>query len=336
MVRSIGRTLNIVAHEDDDLLFLSPDLLHAIQAGRTVRTVFVTAGDRGAGADYWQNRESGVRAAYAQMCGVANSWTQSDAGISGHPISVFTLLGDPSVSLAFMWLPDGNSDGLGFSSTDHESLQYLWTDSISTIDTIDGSSSYSKATLTSTLTCLMSAFQPDQINTQDYAGTYGDGDHSDHHSVAYFVQAAAQQYTTPHSLTGYEDYTSSSRLANVTGTDLIAKQNAFYAYAHYDRFIGGVPKIFPESWRMNMRLRRIVFSLRSHARCLRNFVAHFLIGNGTLSCADMSHTAWLQRQYTVGLRSGEGNLSLSANVGSNQIAQPNERKEQAPFLPEPE
>src|ERR1700694_2302046 len=45
-----GTTLNIVAHEDDDLLFLSPDLLHAIQAGRAVRTVFVTAGDSGAAA----------------------------------------------------------------------------------------------------------------------------------------------------------------------------------------------------------------------------------------------------------------------------------------------
>ena len=35
-----GTTLNIVAHQDDDLLFLSPDLLHNIQAGRCVRTVY--------------------------------------------------------------------------------------------------------------------------------------------------------------------------------------------------------------------------------------------------------------------------------------------------------
>src|SRR5215475_11483965 len=42
-----GRSMNIVAHEDDDLLFLSPDLIHDIQSGRCVRTIFVTAGDAG-------------------------------------------------------------------------------------------------------------------------------------------------------------------------------------------------------------------------------------------------------------------------------------------------
>ena len=90
MLWSTGTSLNIVAHADDDLLFLSPDLLHAIEASRNVRTVFLTAGDSGAGADYWGRREAGVRAAYAQMSGVANVWTQTDAGIAGHPIPVFT------------------------------------------------------------------------------------------------------------------------------------------------------------------------------------------------------------------------------------------------------
>ncbi len=321
MQGSTGRTLNIVAHEDDDLLFLSPDLLHAIQAGRTVRTLFLTAGDSGAGADYWQSRESGVQAAYAQMCGVANSWTQTDAGITDCPIPIFTLSGHPSVSLAFMRLPDGNSNGLGFSSTRHESLQHLWTGSISTIDTINGSSSYSKATLTSTLTNLMVSFQPDQINTQDYAGTYDDGDHSDHHSVAYFVLAAAQQYTSPHSLTAYESYTIYSRLANVTGTDLTAKQNAFYAYAHYDKVIGGVPEFLPESWRRNVRLRRIVFSLRTirpRVHRLLEVVTHFLSRNSKSSCVDMSFADWLQRQYTVDSVSYGGNQPLSAKANSNQ------------------
>jgi hypothetical protein len=42
-----GASMNIVAHEDDDILFLSPDLVHDIRHGRCVRTVFVTAGDAG-------------------------------------------------------------------------------------------------------------------------------------------------------------------------------------------------------------------------------------------------------------------------------------------------
>ncbi len=54
----------VVAHQDDSLLFLSPDLLHDIQAGDCVTTVYVTAGD-GGGCGYLagarKRRERGVR-----------------------------------------------------------------------------------------------------------------------------------------------------------------------------------------------------------------------------------------------------------------------------------
>src|SRR5206468_8645314 len=57
----------------------------------------------------------------------------------------------------------------------------------------DGSSSYTKASLTTTLAGLMSSAQASRVLTQDYLGTYGDGDHSDHHTVAYLVQAARSE-----------------------------------------------------------------------------------------------------------------------------------------------
>ena len=229
-----GPTLNIVAHEDDDLLFLSPDLLHAIQGGGKVRTIFVTAGDAGNGSSYWTGRQNGMLAAYAQMAGVSNSWTQADAGISGHPMPLYTLSAASAISLVFMHLPDGDVDGGGFSSTNDESLQRLWTGAISTIHAIDGSSSYTKSTLVSTLTAMMSAFQAASINTQDYVGTFGDGDHSDHHAAAYFAQAATQAYSTSVAFAGYLDYSTVDLPANVTGSDLTAKSNAFYTYAPYD------------------------------------------------------------------------------------------------------
>lgn len=297
-----GTTLNIVAHEDDDLLFLNPDLLHAIQAGRKVRTLFLTAGDSGMGAEHWRNRELGAQAAYAQMCGVDNSWTQTDVGIAEHPIPVFTLSSYPAVSLVFMRLPDGNINGTGFASTHYQSLQSLWTSSISTIDAIDGSSSYNQVTLLSTLTSLISLFQPDQINTQDYVGSYGDGDHSDHHSVAYLVQAAVQHYTNPFSFIGYEGYTTSHRLTNVTGTNLIAKQDAFYAYAYYDMFVGGVPKIFPNSWRMSVKFRRFVcllHSLRIYTSCLLKSVTYSFLYRSVAPRLDGTYWNWLRHQYRV-------------------------------------
>ena len=158
-----------------------------------------------------------------------------------------------------MRLPDGNLDGSGFPSTNSESLQKLWTGIISTIHAVDGSSSYSKQDLTSTLTALISSFQPDQIHTQDYIGNYGDGDHSDHHTAAYDALAAHQPYTTPHIFTGYHDYSISSLDANVTGADLTAKQNAFFTYAQHDSQVCG----------------------------------------SVSACSGTGYGAWLQRQYTV-------------------------------------
>src|SRR3954447_25015423 len=100
----LGTTLNIVGHPDDDLLFQSPDLLHDVQSGKCVRTVYVTAGASAGDMDTILSRESGVQAAYANMAGVANSWSTSDAGISGHPITLVTLTARPTVSLAFLRL----------------------------------------------------------------------------------------------------------------------------------------------------------------------------------------------------------------------------------------
>ena len=129
-------------------------------------------------------------------------------------------------------------DGSGFASTGNVSLQDLWTGTISSIETVDGKSSYTKSSLISTLTNLMTTSQPTQICTQDYVGTYADGDHSDHYSVAYLTKAAHQQYTTSHTFTGYQCYPTHNLPANVSGADLTSKQNAFSAYASHDAAVG--------------------------------------------------------------------------------------------------
>ena len=142
------------------------------------------------------------------MAGVANTWTQADAGVAGHPIPVMTLSADPKITLVFMRLPDGNIDGSGFASTGFTSLQKLYQGSIPQMTADDGSSSYTLGALISTLSSLITSFKPDTIWTQDYVGTYGDGDHSDHHTVAYITREASRAWTsTTHTLTGYMDYT---------------------------------------------------------------------------------------------------------------------------------
>lgn len=123
---SSGSTLNIVAHEDDDLLFLSPDLLNDIKSDRCVMTVFLTAGDANLGSSYWKSREEGVKAAYAQMAGQSNSWRESSIQVNNRSVASFILRSDSTVTLVFMRLPDGNWDGSGFSNNGNASIKKLW------------------------------------------------------------------------------------------------------------------------------------------------------------------------------------------------------------------
>ena len=206
----------VVAHQDDALLFQNPDMQHDITAGKCVATVFVTAGNAGQDSTYWLTREAGAKAASAFMAGVSNDWTLSDAGVTGHPISLYTLTGNPKVTVLFMHLPDGGIDGSGFGpGGPGPSLEKLWKNTIASIPTTDGSSSYSRQDLIDTLLALFNSINPSRINTQDFIGTFGDGDHSDHHAVAQISKTAHNSYTTLHTIYSYRDYETSSMPINV-------------------------------------------------------------------------------------------------------------------------
>lgn len=229
-----GGALNVVAHEDDDLFFQSPDVLHDVQAGRCVMTVFLTAGDSGYGPGRWVRREAGPRAAYAQMAGVSNSWITSHVTVDGSPILVQRLAGAPNIRLAFLRLPDGSLWGRGYRRYGHQSLEELWNGAISSITSVDDSITFTRASLTTTLTRLMERVGPVTIRTLDFTGSFGDGDHPDHHAVALFTQAAGRDYSAAHTLLSYQGYGAVHRRANVTGDDLAGKRAAFAAYAADD------------------------------------------------------------------------------------------------------
>ena len=226
--------MQIVAHEDDDLLFQSPDLAVDVLAGRCVRTVFLTAGDAAKGDTYWRAREAGSLAAYAQMAGVADRWSSSDAGVPDQAVRLMTLTDAPQVSVVFMRLPDGNRTGTGMVVHDYQSLRRLWDGDITTIDAVDGSATYTGAVLTSTLTDLITRFHPTTVRTQDWTIEFRHGDNADHTATALFVRQADHGYLSAHTLLAYGGYPMWTRLPNVTGSDLKAKKNAFLAYAAHD------------------------------------------------------------------------------------------------------
>jgi putative flippase GtrA/LmbE family N-acetylglucosaminyl deacetylase len=230
--------MNIVAHEDDDLLFLSPDLLRSIQAGECVRTVYVTAGDSGQDGLYWQSRERGSQAAYSAMIGTSTTWVSQIVRLAdGQFVSVSHPLGNTKISLVFLRLPDGNMQGAGFERSRHESLERLEAGYQPVMHAADGQSIYTAQQLTHTLQVLMETYGPQEIRTQAPEETAtAFPDHSDHRAVGRFVGQAFQAYEAQNSvsLSFYMGYPVRERELNLPPEDIKQKAWVFSVYAGFD------------------------------------------------------------------------------------------------------
>jgi len=232
--------MNIVAHEDDDLLFMNPDVQYAIDAKHCVRTIYVTAGDAGAGSQYWLGRERASEAAYETMLGVTSPlvWNQRTVKLSDHAyVSIASPIGHREISLVYMHLPDGNLNGQGYGVSGYESLIRLLSGEVSTVRTVDEQSYYSSEDLVNALTALMNFYLPTVINTQT-SGNMGHmyHDHEDHMSVGRYVDRAYEAYVNQSStpLKHYMGYPIREYPQNVFGDDLVRKTKAFLSYATFD------------------------------------------------------------------------------------------------------
>ncbi|RDW64322.1 uncharacterized protein DSM5745_09733 [Aspergillus mulundensis] len=229
------KTMNVVAHPDDDLLFVNPDIQHNIDAGFDVLTVFLTSGDAGQSSEFWMLRQEGMLAAYAEMADVENIWNLGDAGVEGKVIPLYWLQSRPEIRLAFMHIPDGNVDGSGFPATGQESMEQLWKGEIETIGTVDGSgTTYSRDELIDTLRQIIDDVEPDSLNSLDYIDPFGSGDHSDHTSAGLFTNESAIASVFPDSVIAYRGYPIEEEPENVFGDDLARKKDAFFTYAAFD------------------------------------------------------------------------------------------------------
>lgn len=224
--------LNVVAHEDDDLLFMNPDIQADISDGRCLRTVYMTSGDAGQDAAYWTGREQGAKAAYAAMYHVENAWRDVPQLLNGKLVQVSYLADVPQIALVFLRLPDGNINGNGFAATANESLYKLLGAQISAIRGLNGVT-YSSAELTSALYSLMLTDTPGYVRSFNPDGQAA-GDHADHAAVGAFTSRAAAAYTSLHTLAMYAGYPDARLDPNLNETQITNKQAVFLAYAPHD------------------------------------------------------------------------------------------------------
>ncbi|WP_433273156.1 PIG-L family deacetylase [Actinosynnema sp. CS-041913] len=198
--------VNVVAHQDDDVLFMNPDVRNSIAARRPNTTVFITAGEAfreiGPGRagdpplaacrddatldreDYARCRQLGARAAYARMAGVADSWTQVKSLVGTYWLEVHTLTARPEIRLVFLNVPewaDSSDDAArpcsGPPRLNGASLYHLWFDERGTCSMVPSGTELwrddvrnplpDRASLVAVLRGLYERYQPTVIRTQD-------------------------------------------------------------------------------------------------------------------------------------------------------------------------
>ncbi|MFJ8628050.1 hypothetical protein ACIRD3_35165 [Kitasatospora sp. NPDC093550] len=286
--------VQVVAHQDDDLLFMNPDLSNGIRAGLKVTTVYVTGGAAGSGAAYAAHRQDGARLAYARMAGEAAGtgagecaddpgpacWDRDDyRPAPGAPVGErFTLKSNRSLQLVFLNLPEyEDSAYLGGNA-----LRRLW-------DTRDGAApartvtldmdgpgirwpqAYDGRRLVGMLTSLFADQRATLVRTQDPApdpmlyAARAEHDHPDHISTAWFADAAVAAYTaTGHRVVveHYRDYNTGSSPAVLSSEETADKHATFRRYAERDVNLP-TGAAFAASWYASWQSRQYQRSPRS-------------------------------------------------------------------------
>lgn len=187
----------IVAHQDDDLYFMQPDLLEAVQSGRGITSVFVTAGNGTGGVD--ERRYAGLRYAYGAAAGSTN-WRCGWITIASHAAE-HCRLADRPVSLVFLGYPDGGKDG-----ENAPSLLHLWEGTIPSATTVaDVTTTYTRDALIDTLAQILHATRPTVVRTLEVASTHG-RDHSDHMIVGALALLAVARANSVVDVISYRGY----------------------------------------------------------------------------------------------------------------------------------
>ncbi|MFI6284556.1 ricin-type beta-trefoil lectin domain protein [Streptomyces sp. NPDC051018] len=212
-----------MAHPDDDIFFVNPEIRRTIRADCPVDTAYLTAGDGGkknhrAAVAYADSREYGVKAAYAETAEAANRWDRADVRVDGVTVRSYRLADrgrTTDVRLTFLDLHDGLPNG-----SQANSLLRLFEGSRPSITAFRGDARYTEPRLLATLAALVGLSRAERILTLDHDNASfafalsGGVDHSDHGIGARYLRRTGYALGVP--VTAYLGYTMSQLPANLT------------------------------------------------------------------------------------------------------------------------
>ncbi|MGW2019125.1 PIG-L family deacetylase [Streptomyces sp. NPDC001927] len=204
----------IVAHPDDDLYFMNPDVVQSIRSGKSLTTVYLTAGEangvNGPGsvankANYAAARQNGIRAAYAEMATGSRTspWDRvSIPTVGGGAAQMDVLRAAPHVSLIWMQIREAGA----INADRPNSLNGLWNGRVQTLASqratgtpVTTDFTYSKDQVIDAITVVLERLRPTFVRIMDPTPgrnlkTGALTDHQDHLFGARFAQAALERY----------------------------------------------------------------------------------------------------------------------------------------------
>ncbi|GAA3227816.1 PIG-L family deacetylase [Actinocorallia longicatena] len=224
------RYMQVVAHPDDDLLFMNPDLSRVLASGDPAVTVFTTAGQKtGAGttgAERARNRQRGILNAYAAMADAADGdrdsqreWAYELLTLGVHQVERYRLRARPEIQVVFAGLPDGGMHGL---------VQGADLLSVIPAGRPVTATRYLRADAVGLLRTLMLRYRPTVLRVQDVRPE--GRDHADHVTTARLATEAAAGIVPV--VLGYRAYNIRLAPPNLSEAEAARKLAVFDEYRH--------------------------------------------------------------------------------------------------------
>ena len=178
-----AKTLFVIAHFDDDMIFMEPEIVNAIES-RSSTTVYVTSGDPLHGNDSAEDTFFAAQVAYAAVAG-SKEWKCGYKTVAGAPVH-HCRLRDRGVSMIGLDIPDG-----GIEATNNPTLLQLVEQQVTTLPIMGPVGGVATETsIVDELAEIIATTNPTEIHTLDLAATHG-RDHSSHLFASAFTLWAA-------------------------------------------------------------------------------------------------------------------------------------------------
>ncbi|WP_460156066.1 RICIN domain-containing protein [Pseudomonas sp. S2_H10] len=247
--------VSVVAHMDDDLLFVESGISEVLAQGGCVTVIFMVGGSSGAGFEYVLKRERASEKAYERMLGVRTEWAPSIIEVGLVSLRSVVATANSRLRLIFLRVKGGHVRGGEvpladmFDSNSHV-VSWSYTNDVSGPANI-----YTKATLVMNLAKIIEGLGATKVyalnpDTTPYI------EHPDHIYSARFARAALRNVSRDIPVAYHETYPSAGGVASLSPEATQRKRDIAATYFHYE---GAEPvsSVFSEAtWNGNWVARR--------------------------------------------------------------------------------